>query len=395
MLRNFCFVFTVFLALWPVLGRAAQVVVVNQIDLERHGDRLNARVRLETPAKVSAFLLPAPQPRLVLDLPAALVLQGRDLAMHGTQQHPLALVRFARRSPTQTRIVFDLPAQGADMRIETHTVDGFVEVVASTRLTGAPAAFLGAAEPKASPRQAPLGQPATYRASKRAALIVLDAGHGGRDPGASTAAGDQEKSITLSAALELRSMLEAKGFAVRLTREDDTYVSLDERVERARDWGGDLFLSLHADAAGNATVSGASVYTLSDRGGRRARRYRFAKDWAEDASDPVISDIVFELTQQNSVDQSSQFAEALLRTLDGTVPITRNARRSAGFYVLQAPEVPAVLLEMGFLTNPEDAKRLQSPQGRSALLKAVVRAIDEHFAARTLLAQSNSGSFAP
>lgn len=396
MLRNLWLVLVLALLASPHPARAAPAIVIHSATVERHGEQLLLRLRFETPAKVSAFLLPAPQPRLVLDLPAALLLQDQSLTQQGSFATPHAKVRFARRTETASRLVLDLPAAGADLRVASTTAGGLIEVVASMRVPSAQSPL------PAETILARLGQDAApartmkvVHKGRHPPLIVLDAGHGGRDPGASSTEGDQEKAITLAAALELQAMLEAKGFAVRLTREADSYVSLDERVELARDWGGELFLSLHADAAGDARTAGASVYTLSAKGGRRARRYRNAKAWVPEEGDPLISDIMFDLTQDNSVSRSAEFAEALLRSLDGAAPVLRNARRSAAFYVLQAPEVPAVLLEMGFLTNPGDARRLRSAEGRAPLLKAVARAIDEHFGARTLLAQSAAGAGAP
>jgi len=394
---------------------AAAPVVISAVTVDSRDGRIEARLRLETPAKISAFLLPGPQPRLVFDLPPAVVAQGGGLAVNGSFDTVHGRVRFARRTPGASRVVLDLPAEAGDLEVRRSMVGGYLEVAAVARLrqprpAPTPQAKSQAkhqakpqVEPQAEPQAEPSGSYAQARlvsaparpSARQRPLIVLDAGHGGRDPGASSTHGDQEKTITLAAARELQSLLEAKGFRVRLTRDDDAYVSLDERVERARDWGADLFLSLHADAAESAALTGASVYTLSAKGGKRARRYRYAKDWAEAADDPLITDIVFDLTQQSSLERSSDFAETLLRSLDGTVPVVRNARRTAAFYVLQAPEVPAVLLEMGFLTNSRDADRLRTAGGRAPLLKAVVRAVDEHFAARTLLARTEAGFGAP
>lgn len=373
-------------ALW--LGGAAahaaeRLVTVTHVAAEQVGARLEARVTLDMPAQARVFLLPAPAPRLVIDLPpAAVALNAGRASEQGERELGPARLRFARHSRASTRLVFDLPAEGRGLHVQRSLVGGDLRYVVSLSL---------AAAPRRSAPRPPLLQPARYERDP-APLIVLDAGHGGRDPGARGAHGSLEKDITLAAALELSELLKANGYRVRLTREDDGYVSLEERVARARGWSADLFLSLHSDASSSEHTFGASVYTLSEAGGARAKRLRKAQHAQGEGADPLVSDILFDLSQQSSVDRSSSFAETLLKHLEGVGPVLRNARRTAGFYVLLAPDVPAVLLEMGFLTNPEDESRLASPSKRSRLLQAVALAIDEHFASRTLLASSESAA---
>lgn len=220
-------------------------------------------------------------------------------------------------------------------------------------------------------------------------VVVIDPGHGGKDPGARAIVGGVEKEITLAAALTLKSLLEADGrYKVHLTRDTDTYVALDDRVSLARDWGADLFISLHADAAGSASVAGASVYTISARGERRIDAEAGKNNWKipiEDGTPERVSGILEDLVKRETRTRSAEFAELLLPELAAAGPVLRGTHRNAGFYVLLAPDVPAVLLELGFLTNEADAKRLSSERGRNAAVTAIKRGIDAYFDRQALL----------
>ena len=220
-------------------------------------------------------------------------------------------------------------------------------------------------------------------------VIVIDPGHGGHDPGALGAQG-YEKDVNLAAALALKARLErSPKYRVVLTREDDNYVPLEERVRVAQRAGADLFISLHSDSGGDAAVKGASVYTLSDKASNRAARFVKQDDWFMKASltgDRGVQDILFDLTQRATKNRSSTFANTLMSHIDGKAPLLRRSHRDAGFMVLLAPEVPAVLLEMGFVTNPDDEERLRDPAKRAQFMSAVGDSIDDYFAEATRLA---------
>jgi N-acetylmuramoyl-L-alanine amidase len=224
-------------------------------------------------------------------------------------------------------------------------------------------------------------------------VVVIDAGHGGKDPGAMALTGGKEKDITLKAALALRDVLEKDGrYDVRLTRETDIYVEHEDRVTMARKWGAELFISLHADAAGSSSVSGASVYTISARGETRIDREATKNDWKiaiEDGTPERLNGLLEDLVKRETKTRSAEFAELLLPQLARAGPVLRNTHRNAGFYVLLAPDVPAVLLELGFLTNEADAKRLQSETGRKASVAAIASAIDTYFDQQDLRLASN------
>ena len=230
------------------------------------------------------------------------------------------------------------------------------------------------------PRLAPRGIVKVYRKP----VIVIDPGHGGRDPGAIGIKGTYEKLITSASAKELQRQLLATGrYKVMLTRSKDKYVEHEERLRIARAGGADLFISIHADSAGNKSARGASVYTLADRAKNRSKRIVNSQNWIMDVdltaqSDPV-GDILVDLAQRSTSTQSEAFADILINELGGSTQLVGNSHRRAGYYVLLAPDVPAVLLEMGFLSNAKDEKLLKSANHRKKVLKSVTRSINKYF----------------
>ncbi len=224
-------------------------------------------------------------------------------------------------------------------------------------------------------------------------LVVIDAGHGGHDPGAS---GDQlrEKTVVLGLARALRDRLLAEGgIRVALTREDDRYLALAERVQVARALGADLFLSIHADSAGDREgITGASIYTLSDEASSEAAA-RFAE--RENAADRIngvvlggdnahVDAILGELAQRRTSVASGEFADLIVREGGEELIFHPQPRRAAGLAVLRAPDVPSVLFEAGFISNRNEAQRLASEQGQRGFAAAMARAI------RVQLARSNT-----
>jgi len=235
--------------------------------------------------------------------------------------------------------------------------------------------------PVAQPRNVPRAE---QRRTERP-LIVIDAGHGGRDPGA-LGAHRNESVVTLAAALALRDELNRTGrYRVMLTRETDTYVDLYRRVRIARQADADLFISLHADAGADPATRGASVYTLSEQGASRAvREVTRSEDWHRDlhlpGRDPSVDRILLDMTQRATQNRSAQFARVLLAHLEAADhPMLRRSHRDAGLAVLLAPDVPAVLLEMGFITNPDDERLLGDAAQRRRLVRAVAEGIDRYF----------------
>jgi len=254
-----------------------------------------------------------------------------------------------------------------------------------------PGAVMTAAARPAAPTTAIRTQflPAKKPALPLKKVVVIDAGHGGRDAGASGATG-YEKDVNLAAALTLADQLSKTGrYKVVLTRTSDVYVPLEDRVRVAQRAGADLFISLHSDSAPETTLKGVSVYTLSDKASQRATRFVSGDDWFMKASltgDQGVRDILFDLTQRATRNRSAVFAQTLVTNIEGKAPLLRRSHRDAGFMVLLAPDVPAVLLEMGFVNNPEDEARLRDPNARARLMRAVTGAIDAHFGEQMKLA---------
>jgi len=221
-------------------------------------------------------------------------------------------------------------------------------------------------------------------------VIVIDAGHGGHDPGAQSVDAN-EKDITLAAALHLRRRLLRDGdYKVVMTRTNDTFVPLEERVRIARRAGADLFIALHADSAGaNDSTHGASVYTLSDHGVTRVNEVLNGHEWfthAAPRNDPAVKGILLDLTQRSTLNRSNMFAQLLVDHLSQRIDVLPRTHRDAGYFVLLAPDVPAVLLEMGFISSREDEARLTNPAKRDELMDTVADAIDAYFRGDVTLA---------
>ena len=222
-------------------------------------------------------------------------------------------------------------------------------------------------------------------------VVVIDAGHGGKDPGTKGAEGN-EKDVTLAAARSLKNQLEKTGrYKVVMTRDADVYVDHAVRVQIARRADADLFISLHADSGTDPTLRGASVYTLADRATGRSAKFVSKDDWFKQAGshgDHGVSTILLDLTQRMTRNRSATFAEVLLNRVSDHQPLLRRSHREAGLAVLLAPDVPAVLLEMGFLTNAADEAALRDPGRRTRLMGSVAEAIDDYFGQPTKLASN-------
>jgi N-acetylmuramoyl-L-alanine amidase len=241
----------------------------------------------------------------------------------------------------------------------------------------------GLADPVNPPVHGPPGRP----------LVVIDAGHGGRDPGAiSPFGGRREKDITLELARAIRDELLASGrVRVALTRNDDRYIVHRERYEIARRLGAGLFLSVHADAApANDDAHGASVYTLSEVASDRQAALLAEQENKSDViagvslggQDADVNRILIDLAQRESMDASAEFAQLLQREASAFFPFRPNYHRFASLLVLKAPDIPSILFESGYLTNATDARYIQSPEGQKQIAIGIRRAVEVHFARR-------------
>ena len=236
-------------------------------------------------------------------------------------------------------------------------------------------------------------------------LVVIDAGHGGRDPGKVQKRPDgsevYEKDLVLALSLELRDvLLENGGIRVALTREDDRIIPLAYRPEIARRLGADLFVSIHIDSAGDRSeVSGATVYTLSNEASSEAAARFAARENAADSLNGIsvetdnsaVSDILVELSQTRTQEDALEFADLILREGDGRIAFHPFAKRSAALAVLRAPDVPGVLFESGFVTNERDLARLMTEDGRREYAEVLESAIRVYLARRADTAASPAG----
>jgi N-acetylmuramoyl-L-alanine amidase len=220
-------------------------------------------------------------------------------------------------------------------------------------------------------------------------LVVIDPGHGGHDPGA----GQEpllEKVLTLRLAQALRDeLLRGGGFRVALTRDDDRFLLLPERSGIARRLNADLFLSIHADSVeDNDEAKGASIYTLSERGTNETAARLAARENRADTINGVslagtsdaVSAILVDLSQRDAKAKSEELAHLILREVAGKLPLHDKAVQSAAFVVLKSPDMPSVLFESGYVSNPEEAARLASREGRETFAEATAQAIRAYFA---------------
>lgn len=339
-------------------------------------------------------------PRLVMDFqdtrPAA---GGPDIAARSAL---VRRVRHARRGGGY-RLVFDLAAPVGGAYSVRRPPRHPNRVVLSVRhppglaRKSAPSPA-SARTSRAAPRKN-TAAPRDTSAPPRKAVIVVDPGHGGKDPGATGVRGTREKDIALAVSKRLAGLINREyGMSARLTRANDRFLSLRERVEFSRRHRADLFISIHADAAPNKKVQGASVYVLSEKGASTEAARLLAR--RENAADLVggvglqdknetLASILIDLSQTAAMDRSAQLAAVLLRAFSG---VTRSRRvEAAGFAVLKSPDTPSVLVELGYLSNrDEEAKLKQARHQRrlaASLLAGIRRYFAEHAAPGLLLAR--------
>ncbi|MDZ3830619.1 MAG: N-acetylmuramoyl-L-alanine amidase [Sphingopyxis sp.] len=383
----------------PVLAGQIGAVEIGDSDITLRFDGLVAGA--------SAFLLAGPD-RIALDIAGAQ--PGRSPAGGGI----VRAVRQGRQDGETARVVLDLaqPAlvssarfaadgRSLSLRLRPVSADEFQRAARAPRVELQPPAQFRAKPPeKRYSVSVPIGtaKPALPLpriqgpANDRLPLVVIDAGHGGHDPGAiSPHSGRREKDITLALARAIRDDLLASGrVRVALTRSDDRYLVLEERYGIARRLKADLFISVHADAAENQDASGASIYTLSEvASDREAARLAARENKANiingvdlGAHSGDVSSILLDLAQRETMNVASDFARLLQREAADNVKFRTSAHRFASFVVLKAPDTPSVLFETGFISNKDDAEFLASADGQKKVARGVRDAVQIHFARR-------------
>lgn len=418
-----CFtLFLIILALSVGAGREAlsqQGLSVNALRIGTHPDKTRMVIDLSRKADFRAFLLQNPY-RLVIDLPAfewranlpapppqSLVRAIRN----GLLQPGISRIVVELDSPATLQSAFILPSGPGisdrlviDFSKAPPAHDFTKERMFGSLSTQAPSFNLKPATqtPPATgtlqlPPQKP-DAPATAEAPDPAPppsrkgpkpLIIIDAGHGGGDPGAIGANGKREKEVTLAAALEVKRQLEASGrYRVHLTRSTDVFIKLQDRVGIARKKGGDLFISLHADSIDKPGVSGASIYTLSNKASDAQTAKLAARENQADLiagvdlshEDKQVANILIDLAMRDTMNQSKFFANTVVKEAGRQgVKMLEKPHRFAGFAVLKAPDIPSVLIEMGFMSNRAEVNQLSNPAYRQKIARAIVGGIDTYF----------------
>ena len=381
-----------------VVAASAQVTSsLTGVRVGQHDGMTRLILDLTEPTTFKIFALSAP-PRVVIDLPTLhWAMEERSFVVGHSG---VVRLRYGQFRPDTSRIVVDLDqplavrqprmlAADAEGTAPHRLVLDFVPVSLSAYeaaarppkpvLRAKPAAPAG---PVPLPRLKPAPKPVRH-------LIAIDAGHGGRDPGAIASNGLREKTLALAFARELRTVLVESGrYQVVMTRDGDRKIRLKRRVVIARNAGADLFLSIHLDRLENRDVRGASVYTLSDEASdvetaELAARENKADIVADvdltDGYDEDVAKVLISLVQQNTMNCSAALAATLLPELERVAPLIRRPHRFGDFRVLKAPDIPSVLVELGFLSNDQDAERLTSKTHRRALAGAILNALDTYF----------------
>ncbi len=371
---------------------AAGKPVVMDVRVGEHADRTRFVVELSDPVKLRVFTLSAPD-RVVIDMPEVLWrVGGPD---HPSGRGVVKSYRYGLFRPGNSRFVIDLngPVAPAEpLLLPPQNGHGF-RVVLDLLPTGQ-ATFQAAAgwpadlRARESAAEKLAGAVSPEKPSREQHVVVLDAGHGGIDSGTTGVNGSMEKDLVLDEALRLRKLLERRGYAVYLTRDSDVYIPLGERVEIARAHRADLFISLHADSNPDGDVSGASVYTLSEAGSDREAAALARKENQSDViagvdltgQDGPVASILIGLAQRDTMNRSAHFAQDLVTQLGrATDVLSRDPHRSAAFVVLKAPDVPAVLIELGYLSNARDCTQMSEPGWREQVATAISNAVDRQF----------------
>ncbi|MET0220547.1 MAG: N-acetylmuramoyl-L-alanine amidase [Tardiphaga sp.] len=389
----------------------ANVAVASDVRIA--GDDKQTRFILDLDQRVplSAFALADPY-RVIIDLPQ--INFRLDPGTGTVARGLIKAFRYGMVMPGSSRMVFDLtgPAritnsyaldaangQPARMVIELEAVDrtAFVQGLAVENRPDLRPAIGAGASPADTPVVAtkPIISAMPERPDGRP-VIVLDPGHGGLDNG-TQANGESEKSIVLGFGVALRDRLEKSGkYRVVMTRSDDTFIPLDDRVKVARQQGAALFVSIHADALprGEGDAQGATIYTLSDKASdAEAERLADSENKADAiggvnlTEEPTdVADILIDLAQRETRTFSNRFARMVAGEMKSAARMHKHPLKSAGFRVLKAPDVPSVLIELGYVSNKDDLQQLVSENWRSRTVASVAKAIDGFFAKRVVSA---------
>ena len=374
---------------------------VTDVRLGAHPDKTRFVVELTEAPRFRVFSLPDPY-RVVIDLPE---LDWPEAHSEMTQSKGLiSALRFGLFTPGTSRVVLDLAEPAAvAAAFALPPREGFGHRLVLDLVPVSRQAFLDEESRKTLESDDPLPSfdtalptPAPRDQSDFRPTIVVDAGHGGVDPGAIGVSGLFEKDLTLRYARALMEALEATGrYRAVMTRDDDVFLELRERLTLAERTGGDLFLSLHANTNSSRSLRGASVYTLSETASDSEAEALAAKENKADIiggvdltnQTEVVSQILIDLAQRETMNLSKSFANTLVGELGERTTLLRNTHRFGGFAVLKSPTVPSVLVEIGYMSNREEERLLLSEAHRAKIVDAITEALDQYFQRQQALQQ--------
>lgn len=372
---------------------AAPLAVVNEMRVAKHDDHTRLVIDISQKVDVNVFTLADPY-RVVIDFPE--VGWRIDPATAKQNVGLMRGFRYGLFRPGRSRMVIDLsgPAALANKFLLPPEGQRRYRLVLDLVPTERASYLKTAGWPDAAPLETPsvLDEPPVDPGAERQRnvkrVIVIDPGHGGVDPGATGISGVQEKDLVLSVAGALRDALTATGkYKVLMTRDTDIFLSLKARVAAGRREKADLFISVHADSAPNSGARGASVYTLSEKASDREAE---ALARSENQSDviagvdltnesDIVTSILIDLAQRETKNSSVKFAQALVPELQRVGGVTQKSHRFAGFRVLKAPDVPSVLIELGYLSSAQDESEMKTRRWRANMAAAITRAVDVYF----------------
>lgn len=377
----------------PVFGQGK----VRDYQLVENGNELQLKIEATSIPTYKVFQLPNPE-RLVVDFKK--MNRGQALPVGKTLDMPLVKrIRSGIRDGLDLRVVLDMKNKFQVTGSKVISPSGQQKnyhLVINLSVKGVVAKqkpFAKTPKPqKPDFVPVPIFKPAAVEKKKeekkQKPLVIVDPGHGGLDPGAQGYAGTYEKHVTLSYARALVDTIRKSGkYRVMLTRNSDDYVGLVERVHMAKTNEGDLFISLHADAHSDKDLQGLSIYTLSETASDKEAAALAAKenklgmlyDVNLGKEDAEIADVLIDIIQRENANASSILAETLISELGREVKLLKYPHRFAGFRVLTAPDIPSLLIELGYLSNPEEEGLLNSPPYKKKVVNAIVRSIDTYF----------------
>jgi len=374
---------------FPFSASASQQI--RDARLWRSDGKLRLVFDLSGPIQYKTFTLSAPE-RVIIDLSGArLTGDFSQLALANT---PIKSIRSGHFGQGDTRIVLDLtgPMKMNSFVLGPEGSQGhrLVLDLGEGAVAHAPVEVAALAAPVIMPSKP---EPTVDRAHpKRDIMVVVDAGHGGKDPGAIGSKGQREKDVVLSIAQLLAKRLKReKGFDVRLVRNDDFFVPLRKRVDFAHKYNADMFISVHADAAPRITASGASVYALSENGATSATaRFMAQRENGADLigatsllnlkdKDPMLAGVILDMSMNATIASSLQLGNTILGSLAGITDLHQKRVEQAGFAVLKSPDVPSILVETGFISNSRDSARLVTARHQQAVADGLFEGLQSYF----------------